>query len=218
MPLRLDLFIGTFTTLLAVINPLEALPVFMALCATSDARVQLKLARRSCLYAALLMVFFLCFGTLIMRFFGVPLSMVRVVGGIILTRIGFSLFQPSPNNSILPPAGTDPSEAAFVPLAMPIMFGPGVMATVIGMSASIRPDHTVEQQFIALLAILIAIVLTMGVTFWILASARRVMDKLGPKGIDAATRLVGFFVAAMGMGMIFHGVVNELLAELHKKG
>ena len=214
MPIRLDLFVGTFTTLLAVINPLEALPVFMALCAGCDQKAQLKVARKSCLYATILMVFFLFFGTLIMHFFGVPLSMVRVVGGIILTRVGFSLFQPSPANSIMPPAGTDPSEAAFVPMAMPIMFGPGALATVVAMSASVKPTH---HPLIAILSILIAILLTMFVTYWVLASAQRVMKHIGPKGIDAATRLVGFFVAAMGMGMIFHGVVNELLVELGKR-
>jgi multiple antibiotic resistance protein len=139
--------------------------------------------------------------------------MVRVVGGIILTRIGFSLFQPSPDNSILPPPDADPEEAAFVPLAMPIMFGPGALATVIGMSASIKPN---EQAAIAALSILAAILLTMAVTYLVLACARPIMSRIGRKGVDAATRIIGFFVAAMGMGMIFHGVVNELLAELGK--
>jgi len=213
MPLHFDLFVGTFTTLLAVINPLEALPVFMAVTEGHDALVQRRVARRSCLYAAALLVFFLCFGTLIMRFFGVPLSMVRVVGGIILMRIGFSLFQPSPSTSFLPPPGSDPAQAAFVPMAMPIMFGPGAMATVIGMSASIKPSRS---PLIAFLSILVAILATMMVTFLILRSSERVMRLVGPKGIDAATRMVGFFVAAMGMGMIFHGVVNELMEDLGK--
>ena len=39
---------------------------------------------------------------------------------------------------------------------------------------------------------------------------RRLLRRLGPHGIDAATRIVGFFVAAMGMGLIFHGVVEAL--------
>src|SRR6516165_3440088 len=91
----LSLFVGTFATLLAIINPLEALPVFLKLLEGKDAANHQMVARLSCLYATLLMFFFLLFGTLMLRIFGVPLSMVRIVGGIILMRIGFELFLPS---------------------------------------------------------------------------------------------------------------------------
>ena len=92
MKQALTLFLGMFTTLLAIINPLEALPVFLKLLEGRDEQEHLRVARRSCLYAAALMFFFLIFGTLLLRLFGVPLSMVRIVGGIILLRIGFDLF------------------------------------------------------------------------------------------------------------------------------
>jgi multiple antibiotic resistance protein len=55
-----------------------------------------------------------------------------------------------------------------------------------------------------------AIVLTMFVTYLFLASAKKVMRRVGPMGIDAATRIVGFFVAAIGMGLVFHGVIDAL--------
>src|SRR5208337_2691401 len=98
----LNLFIGTFTTLLAVINPLEAMPVFLQLLQGRDEPAHRRVALHSCLYATILMFFFLIFGTLIMRLFGVPLSMVRIVGGIILMRLGFELFAPSPESRIIP--------------------------------------------------------------------------------------------------------------------
>jgi multiple antibiotic resistance protein len=89
------LFISTFSTLLAIINPLPALPIFLKLLEGKDANQHQQVARRSCLYAMLLLFFFLVFGTLILRIFGVSLSMVRFVGGIILLRIGFQLFSGS---------------------------------------------------------------------------------------------------------------------------
>ena len=72
---------------------------------------------------------------------------------------------------------------------------------------------TVEHpltDFIALAGISLAIVATMLVTYLILAYAKTLIKRIGPHGIDAATRIVGFFVAAMGMGLIFHGVVEAL--------
>src|SRR6516165_3099876 len=96
----MTLFIATFSTLLAIINPLEALPVFLQLTVRNDDQERKRVARRACLYSVALMFFFLIFGTLILRVFGIPLSMVRIVGGIILTRLGFSLFSPPPRRRL----------------------------------------------------------------------------------------------------------------------
>jgi multiple antibiotic resistance protein len=54
---------------------------------------------------------------------------------------------------------------------------------------------------------------TMFVTFLCLANSERLTKKIGPLGIDAATRIVGFFVSAMGVGLIFDGVIEAL--EMH---
>jgi multiple antibiotic resistance protein len=89
---ELSLFIGTFTTLLAIINPFEVLPVYLKLLEGTDVGTHRRVAWKSCVYALLLSLFFLIFGTLILRLFGVPLSMVRIVGGIIFMKIGFELF------------------------------------------------------------------------------------------------------------------------------
>jgi MarC family membrane protein len=207
----LTLFIGMFTTLLAIINPLEALPVFLKLLEGRDEAEHRRVARQSCVYAMLLMFFFLVFGTLILRIFGVPLSMVRIVGGIILMRIGFELFSPSSRGASMPRGASSSvdvgADVAFIPLAMPIMFGPGAIATVLAMTSLVR--HS-ELELLHLAALCMAIVLTMLVTYLFLAYAKNVLGRIGPKGIDAATRLVGFFVSAMGMGLIFHGVIEAL--------
>ena len=114
-------------TLLAIINPLEFLPVFLRLLEGKDERTHRRIARRACTYAALLTFFFLIFGTLLLEIFEVPLSMVRIVGGIILTRTGFSRF------SRPPPLARRTSRMARTEIspscrAMPLMVGPGAMA------------------------------------------------------------------------------------------
>ncbi len=217
MEQELTLFIATFTTLLAVINPLEAMPVFLRLLTGKDDAVHCQVARRSCIYATLMMFFFLVFGNLILRLFGVPLSMVRIVGGFILMRIGFELFSPSSHGSVISSSGAagEEEDISFVPLAMPIMFGPGVLATVLGMTSTIKGSERIIPAFAAVSA---AILTTMFCTYMILLFSKRILKRIGPKGVDAATRMVGFFVAAMGMGLIFHGIVDALqqYGVLHK--
>ena len=207
------LFISTFTTLLAIINPLESLPVFLKLLEGQDLHARRRVAWKACIYATLLLFFFLIFGTLLLKIFEVPLSMVRIVGGIILMRIGFSLFMPSgAKASIIPNAPAEaPDDVAFVPLAMPLMFGPGAIATVLGMASLVRHPLT---EFLPLTAIVAAILLTMITTYLVLAYADAIVGRIGPRGIDAATRIVGFFVAAMGTGLIFHGVIEAIQTYL----
>jgi MarC family membrane protein len=209
MSQELTLFVGMFTTLLAIINPLEALPVFLKLLEGKDEAEHRRVARLSCFYAMLLAFFFLIFGKLILWIFGVPLSMVRIVGGIILMRIGFELFLPSSSGasmaSVADGLAHKGEDVAFVPLAMPIMFGPGAIATILGMTSLVKHSGF---EFVSAVAICVAIVATMWVTYLLLAYARKVLRRIGPKGIDAATRIVGFFVSTMGMGLIFHGVIE----------
>ena len=204
MKQALTIFISTYATLLAIINPLEALPVFLSLIGGKDQPTRLSIARRSCMYGLALMFFFLIFGTLILHLFSVPLSMVRITGGIILMKIGFQLFSPSADASTTS-ASANGGDVAFVPLAMPIMVGPGAIATILGMVSVVKHSEFEVLHFAALCA---AIVLTMFTVYLCLAYANKLAAWIGPKGIDAATRIVGFFVAAMGMGLIFDGVIE----------
>ena len=98
-------------------------------------------------------------------------------------------------------------DIAFVPLAMPLMFGPGAIATVLGMASLL---HHPFAEVLSLIAIVAAILATMGATYLFLAYADLILARIGPLGIDAATRIVGFFVAAMGTGLIFHGVTEAI--------
>jgi multiple antibiotic resistance protein len=204
-----SLFIGTFTTLLAIINPLEVLPVYLKLLEKKDARTHRQIARKACIYALLLSLFFLIFGTLILHLFGVPLSMVRIVGGIILMKIGFQLFSPPPSGGAVIPASDVGQDAniAFVPLALPLMCGPGAIATILGMASTIKHSATELTSFVAIVA---AILATMLVTYLCLVYAGRLSEKLGALGIDAITRIVGFFVSAMGVALIFDGIIEAL--------
>jgi multiple antibiotic resistance protein len=204
---ELTLFVTTFTTLLAIINPFEVLPVFLKLLQGKDAAEHRRVARDSCLYATALSLFFLVFGTLLLRLFGVPLSMIRIAGGIVLMRIGFDLFSPTGQGV----GGAENAEAdsniAFMPLAMPLMFGPGAIATILGMTASVRSS---AHEMISFAAIIAAILATMTVTFLCLIFAGSLARRLGAMGIDAVTRIVGFFVSAMGVSLIFHGIIEAL--------
>ncbi|HEY6436584.1 MAG TPA: MarC family protein, partial [Ignavibacteriaceae bacterium] len=173
MEQHLTIFIGTFTTLLAVVNPLEALPIFLSLSQDKSTLERRKLAFRSCSYALILMIAFLLFGTFVLKIFGVDLSMVRTVGGIILMKIGFGLFlsgsEGDSTSSVNSGGGN--SDPSFVPLAMPIMFGPGVLATVLGMT-SFKSN---TEEWFSIFMITLAAIACMSVIYLTLAYADRIV-------------------------------------------
>ncbi len=135
--------------------------------------------------------------------------MVGIIGGIILIKLGFKLFAPSHSGGMIPSPSKEsadtPVDIAFVPLAMPIMVGPGAIATVLGMSSLV--EHPGGGS---LTSVVLAIVTTMFVTYLSLVYAKKIHGWIGPKGVDAATMIIGFFVASMGMRLLFHGVVKAL--------
>jgi multiple antibiotic resistance protein len=201
------LFVELFTTLLAIINPLEAIPVYLGLTEGKPDAEQRHIAWQACLYATMLSFFFLLFGTLLLRIFEVPLSMVRVVGGVVLTRLGFELFNPPATGGMIPRSQDPNANIAFIPLAMPIMFGPGAIATVISMASTIRKSDNILEH---LVTAAVAILACMGATYLFLVYAKQILRKVGKQGINAITRIVGFFVATMGMSLIFNGAVEFL--------
>ena len=107
-------------------------------------------------------------------------------------------------------SGGGNSDPAFVPLAMPIMFGPGVLATVLGMTSF---KSSTEELF-SIFMITLAAIACMLVIYLTLAYADKIVKRIGKKGIDAATRIIGFFVASMGMGLIFHGL-SEFIRSIN---
>lgn len=157
---------------------------------------------------------FLVFGTLLLKAFGVSLSTIKVVGGIVLLRIGFDLFAPPPGGGIIPSGGSkqaDGMDVAFTPLAMPIMFGPGGIATIISMASAQHMSLSGAAADIeAALASILAIVATMATVYASLNYSKEILKKFGQGGIDAATCMTGFFVVAMGMGLIMGGLMEFL--------
>ena len=76
------------------------------------------------------------------------------------------------------------------------------------MTSLVKHDAWLEIAYLGVIAS--AILATMFVTYLCLAYAETLLARIGPLGIDAATRIIGFFVAAMGGGLIFHGVMEAL--------
>src|SRR5258706_14215912 len=117
-----------------VVDPPGAVPLYIAMSARDPRKKMLSMARRACIAGALLLFFFAFFGALIFKLFGVTLSAFRVAGGFLLLLTALDMLRGESSKTKTSEKetqeGAQKEDIAIVPLAMPVLSGPGSMATV----------------------------------------------------------------------------------------
>lgn len=198
---------STVGALLPIVNPLSAVGMVMTITANLTEQERTEQIRRACIYMFFILTSFLVAGGLIMNFFGISIPGLRIAGGLIVSYLGFRMLFPdtaamSRQEQVEAAAKHDVS---FTPLAMPGLSGPGSIAVVIGMSATVQ-----ESQHIVVGHILIAIgVAIVGViSYWVLKAATRLSRVLGVAGMNAMARIMGFLLICIGVQFIINGVLD----------
>jgi multiple antibiotic resistance protein len=191
--------VTTFLSVLPVLNPLEAIPVFVALTTGQPRDYRRRMAKETAIYVLAIMVVSLLAGRAVLAFFGVAVGHLQVAGGLIVAKTAWEM---STGSVSAPPSGTQapgtPPDIAFSPMALPVLSGPGVIALLIATAThSDRPLDYVE-------AIGGLIVLAI-VTYVALLAAGPISRRLGEHGIDAMTRVMGFIVLAIAVSFIADG-------------
>ena len=214
----ISFFLGALASLLAIVNPAIAIPIFVALSANLTPAERARQALRVALNVAIILLCVLLFGSLILKAFGISIGAVRVAGGLVIAFLGFRMLFPArahdhdPKNHHLEPA-EDESDYTFVPLALPTLAGPGSMAVVIGFSTLIQQEHSISKQ-IAEYILTALTILIVALTVWIvLRSSSLIASKLGNHGLTALSRVIGFLMVCIGIQFIPSGV-QQLLKTL----
>ena len=160
------------------------------------------MALRACLVGGGLLVFFALFGALIFKVFGVTLSAFRVAGGILLLITALDMLRGRMSQTKTSPAEEQESaqkeDVAVVPLAMPLLAGPGSIATVMVLVS-------IGKGLLAEVPVLVSIVLTFVASYYILRGARIVLRVLGQSGVAILQRLMGLILAAISVQFIAEG-------------
>ncbi len=206
----MGLFFATFSALFSVVNPLGAMPVFLALTSNDSPgwrRVQL---RKAAIYLACILIVFFLIGTYILNFFSISIEGLRIAGGIIISKSGFDLLRSKSSyekgraiTKRVKEEALHKDDISFSPLAMPILSGPGSISLLISLALEI----SAFWEYAAIVGAIIAIAL---VTYLILIISPKLVRFLGESGISSLSRMMGFIVLAIGIQFIANGVVPML--------
>lgn len=197
------------TGLLPIANPFSTAPVFIAVTSKLDQASRKKVLKLTCIYMFSTLIIFLLAGALIMSFFGISVHGLRIAGGLILTVLGFRMLFPATAAESEQQDVRTYEQArglAFTPLAMPMLSGPGSIAVIISLAAQISENPSYLMRMAGYTVVGIGILITVVICWLVLRSSTKITRFLGPTGIDAMTRIMGFIIICIGVEFAVSGI------------
>ena len=200
----LELFISAFITLFVVIDPPGCAPIYAGLTSGAPHRQATIMAARACAIAAAILVVFALFGEQLLGFLHIELDSFRIAGGIMLFLIALDMVfekrterreERAEKLMSHPPV----EDVSVFPMAMPMLAGPGSIASIMLLSA--RAQGT--QGTLIVLAALAAV---MVLSFAALVAARPIICLLGDRVEAVITRLLGVLLAALAAQFVIDGL------------
>ncbi|ABZ74667.1 multiple antibiotic resistance (MarC)-related protein [Shewanella halifaxensis HAW-EB4] len=184
--------------LFLIMDPLGNLPIFASILRHIEPKKRRRVLIRELLFALVIMMLFLFAGEAILNFLNLRTESVSIAGGIILFLIAIRMIFPQPGGVVGLAAGEEPF---IVPMAIPLMAGPSVLAALILLA------HTDNDRMFDWT---IALVSAWGASAVILLFYKAFTKVLGEKGLTAVERLMGMVLVMISVQMFLDGVANYI--------
>lgn len=190
-------FIYEVVTLLAVLDPTAAIPVFLTATAGLSRRQSWQVAAYAIGIAFLVLAFFIWGGQLLLQALHIPMAAFQLAGSVILLLFGVKLVlgQVADEVAALPPTATMAQRAVY-PLAIPTIAGAGAMLTVVLLTDN--NVRTVSEQVLTASRLAIAL----AIEFCVLVLARWIFNLVGRPGIEVLSRVSGLILASIAVNGI----------------
>lgn len=198
-------FVIAFSAIFTIVNPLGAVPAFLAMSTHDSMSKKIDMARRASWIAFLVLAGCAALGGFLFRFFGITLPAVKIAGGILLFFIAMDMLnaRQSRAKGTLEEAeeGVVKDDIAVFPLAIPLLSGPGSIVTVFILAdkATGLLEHT---------ALYLSIALTMVLSFFMLREAGKLVRFMGQIGLNVFSRLMGLILAAIACQFLIDGILG----------
>lgn len=192
-----------FAGLLAIVNPIGAVPIFIELTANQSTAQRKHTSSIAALATGVILLIALFCGEGILKFFGISIASFRVGGGILILLMAISMLHAKMSAARHTQEETedavDRDSLAVVPLGMPLLAGPGAISTVIVYTQR----HESFMHYVVLGGEILLVSLAVLISFRV---ATHIAKYLGKTGINLVTRIMGLIMAAIGVEFIASGI------------
>lgn len=205
----LGLSLVSIPAIFFVVDPFAAVPFFLAITRDDAPEERRATALRASVTAGIVLATFALAGAWVFRVLGISLGAFKIAGGVVLLLLALDMIRTQPSRTRITEgeveAGAGKEDAAVVPLAMPLLAGPGSIATVIVLMSRARAGPWWHA-----LPVLGAIAVTAAACYVILAGAARTERVLGRTGLAILERAAGLLLVAIAVQFIMDGVAEGL--------
>lgn len=204
----LEIGISAFVTFFVVIDPIGMVPLFMTVAAGLDGQARKRVAIRGSVAALVILVLAGLTGETVLRSLGISIAAFRIAGGVLLLLLAVDMVFARHSGLRTTTADEDSemgdrTDLAYVPLAVPMVAGPGAFASVILLMD--RAGGDVQQQAVVM-AMLVIVMTILAIT---LLAATRLMVWLGVTGINVISRVFGIVLAALSVQLVIDGMTES---------
>ena len=195
-----------------VVDPMGVIPVFMAITRHDSPDKRKSMALRASLAAFFILSTFAVAGTLIFRVFGVTLGAFKVAGGVLLLLTSIEMLKAQPQRTRTTPEeqqeGAEKEDVAIFPLAIPLLAGPGSIATVTALMGR-------AGRILFAVPVILSIAITCAASYLMLVAAERIQNLLGVTGLNVMNRVIGLIIGAIAVQFMFDGLKDTFPGLLH---
>ena len=201
-----------FSAIFFVVDPLAVLPIFLAMTANETPVQKRGTALRAAITCGITLTVFAAAGTLIFRFFGITLGAFKIAGGVLLFLVALDMMQARQSRTRTTPEeekeGIEKADVAIIPLAIPLLSGPGSIATVMVLMSR----HT---GFLYTLPVFASIFVTAVITWLMLRGAEWIERRLSKTFMNVVMRIMGLILAAISVEFVIAGIKDVLPTIIH---
>ncbi len=190
-----------FVLLWVVIDPIGSVPVFLASTNTLSEKERKLTAFRAVLFAAIVLLFFLVLGQLILEAMDISISAFQIAGGLVLLYFGFTMIfgESKPESEMN--MKDNKVDVAIFPMAVPSLASPGAMMAIVLLTEN--KTFTFMNQLITALVMIFVLLIAWG----LLLAAGKIQKVIGDSGAAIISRVMGLILAAVAVDSILEGLV-----------
>lgn len=197
----MELFLSTFLKMFFVMTPFFVLSVFLTVTKEASAKEKHTLAIKVTISVIIICLVLLFFGKHIFSIFGITLDAFRIGAGALLFLTAVDLIKGSKDGQKVDASNLN--ELAVVPLALPIIVGPGAIGVLMVFGAEFA---SASEMFIGSLGIVFAIILVGTMLYF----SNLINKAVGKNGLQIISKIIGLFLAALSAQIMFTGIKNFL--------
>jgi multiple antibiotic resistance protein len=205
----IDDLVKSIIALFVVIDPIGSVPLFIAITQNMEKKERKSISKVAIITAAALLIVFAVAGSKIFEIFGISVSSFMVAGGVLLFIVSIELLTHGVwsfgnggggGGGVSSFSSSVSEESGVVPLAFPILAGPGAITSVI-----------ISFQTAGLIVTILSITVVIGITYIVLLFVNQIYRLLGRRGSMIITRVFAVLIAAIAVQYIVYGFENILL-------